>query len=89
MKKLITSAAILWALPASGQTQAQPAPTSAAEISGSMTPGVQQFDNRANSSKLTEYRDFQDGFYVPTVTFSAVTPRTGWFFDLNGTNVSR
>jgi len=85
MKKLIAITAVLWTVPAFAQTQAPPS----VEVSGSITQGVQQLDNTTNSSKLTEYRDLRDSFYFPKVTFSVKDPRTGWFFDVNGTNVSR
>ncbi|OFW08422.1 MAG: hypothetical protein A3H96_21205 [Acidobacteria bacterium RIFCSPLOWO2_02_FULL_67_36] len=89
MKKLITLAAALWAAPVLAQTQATPAPTPAVQTSGSIVSGVQQVDNTTNSSKLTEYRDLQDSFYVPALTFGARHQRTGVFFDLSGANVSR
>jgi len=88
MKKLIAIAAVFWAAPALAQTQTPP-PAPAVEVSGSITQGVQQLDNTTNSSKLTEYRDLRDDFYLPNVRFSVKNPRTGWFFDVTGTNVSR
>lgn len=91
MKKLITIAAILWAIP--GYAQTPPAagspPPGGTTVSGSIAPALQQFDNTTNSSKLSEYRDLRDGFYLPRVTFNATNPATGLFFDLNGSNVSR
>ena len=87
MKELIPILAALCA--ALESAQEPPSETSPVEISGSITPGVQQLDNSTNSSKLTEYRDLQDNFYLRNFTFSAENARTASFFDLNGTNVSR
>ena len=80
--------------PAQTQTQTQPpsageTPTEDVQVAGSLTAGVQQFDNSTNSSKLTEYRSLEDDFYLPGVTFNVRSRPTGWFFDLNGVNVSR
>jgi hypothetical protein len=86
MKKLIAVAAAFWTAPALAQTTP---PTPAVEVSGTITPGVQQVDNTTNSSKLTEYRDLRDNFYLPNVAFVANDVSTGWVFDLTGTNVSR
>lgn len=90
MKTCITTVALLCAAPAFGQT---PAPTPAAppsgQISGSVTTGVQQIDNSSNSSKLTEYRDLQDNFFLPGLAVNGYNPATGWFFDLSAANVSR
>jgi MtrB/PioB family decaheme-associated outer membrane protein len=95
MKRLIMFLAVLNAVDASAQApqtppaqQPQPTPPSV-EVSGMIMPGVQQLDNATNSSKLTEYRDLQDNFYLPTISFSVNHPTTGRFFDLSGTNVSR
>ena len=59
------------------------------EVSGTIVPAIQQFENRNNSSKLTEYRDFQDGFYLPKLLFSLRDPGSGRFFSVSGENVSR
>lgn len=67
------------ALPALAQTT----------VDGSIAPAVQQFDNDTNSSKLTEYRDFQDNLYLPEVKFSMFEKNKAWFFDFFGSNVSR
>lgn len=88
MKKVIAILAVFSAAPTFAQTPPQ-SPPPAVEISGSITPGVQQLENTTNSSKLTEYRDVRDNFYLSKVTFLANDPRTGWFFDLSGANVSR
>jgi len=92
MKPTIAILTALIAAPAFAQTAAQttpPADAPTVHISGSITTGVQQFDNTTGSSKLTEYRDLRDAFYLPGVAFSATDRASGWFFDLNGTNVSR
>ncbi len=94
MKTLITTLAVLCAAPALAQTLATaparpPAPARGVEISGSLTPGIQQIDNSSNSSKLTEYRDFRDDFFLSRVTFLVNDATSGWFVDLSGTNVSR
>lgn len=86
MKKLMTLAAVLWIVPAFAQT---PAPTPGVQVTATMTPAIQQFDNTTNSSKLTEYRDLRDSFYLPNVGLLATDARTGSFFSLAGTNVSR
>ena len=88
MKRVVALLAAVGAAPAFAQTPQVPPPP-AVEIAGSLTPGVQQLDNTANSSKLTEYRDLRDDFYLERVTFSARDRGTGWFFDLSGANVSR
>ena len=78
------------AAPLAAQTPTPPpTPPPAVQISGSITTGIQQFDNSTGSSKLTEYRDFKDDLYLPSVTFSARDTRTGWFFDVRAVNVSR
>lgn len=87
MKKLIAIAAAIWAAPALAQEQTPPSPPDV-QISGSITPGVNRLDNATNSSKLTEYRDLRNIFYLPQIAFSVKDPQTGKFFDLNGTNVS-
>lgn len=86
MKKLIALAAAIWAVPALGwgQTSSQ-----GVQISGSITPSQQVVDNPSNSSKLTEYRDLRNVFYLPQVRFSVKDPQAGRFFDVTGTNVSR
>jgi hypothetical protein len=89
MKTMLTITAALWAAPVFAQTPATPAPASDLHISGSVLSGVQQVDNSTNSSKLTEYRDLRDDFYLPAITFGAANARTGWFFDFNTANASR
>jgi MtrB/PioB family decaheme-associated outer membrane protein len=86
MNKLIALAALFWAVPALAQTPSTPP---AVEVSGSMTQGVHQFDNTTNSSKLTEYRDLRDGFYVPSLTLLVKSPQTGAFFQIKAANVGR
>lgn len=80
---LLIAAAGAASLPARAQA---PPPVTA---SGSITPAVQQFDNSDDSSKLTEYRDLRDNFYVPDVKFSLFGTRKGGFLDFFGTKVSR
>jgi len=58
-------------------------------LSGSVTSGVQTVDNSSRSSKLTEYRDLRDNFYLPGVAFSLMDPANGGYFNLFGRNVSR
>jgi MtrB/PioB family decaheme-associated outer membrane protein len=93
MKKLLALVVLLGATPASGQSPQAltppPTPATGVEITGSVTSGVQQVENASNSSKLTEYRDLQDNFYLPKLQFAATDRARGWFFDLSGTNVSR
>ena len=88
MKKLIAIAAVFWAAPVLAQTQAPP-PPSDIEVSGSITQGVQQLDNTTNSSKLTEYRDLRNGYYVPSLALLVKSPKTGGFFQINAANVGR
>lgn len=92
MKKLITIAAVLWVVPALAYAQTPatvPVLGSNVEISGSIMPGAQQFDNTTNSSKLTEYRDVRNNLFLPSVTFAARNRRSGWFLDLRGRNLTR
>jgi MtrB/PioB family decaheme-associated outer membrane protein len=82
----------LCASPVAAQAPVQPAtptPPSTLEVSGSITPGVEGVDNSTDSSKLTEYRDLKNQFYLPRVTFSAANRQSGWTFAFSGTNVSR
>jgi len=90
MKRLIALMTILSAGEVLAQTptvaqRSQPS----VEITGSIMPGVQQLDNTTDSSKLTEYRDLKDNFFVPRITLSANDRDGGWVFDFSGTNVSR
>jgi len=88
MTRCIMMLAAFWAAPAFGQTT--PAtPPSGVQISGSFMPGVQQVRNDTNSSKLSEYRDFRDSFYLSGLTFGASDGRTGRYFDLAAVNVGR
>jgi MtrB/PioB family decaheme-associated outer membrane protein len=88
MKKLIATLAALAAPPLSAQTPPE-TPAERLEVTGSITPGIQQLDNSTNSSKLNEYRDLRNNFFLPKVTFSVNDPASGGFFDLSGTDVSR
>jgi MtrB/PioB family decaheme-associated outer membrane protein len=95
MKKLIVVVAVVWAAPASAQTPAPGAPPAAVPpasgvtITGSLTPGIQQVENTANSSKLEEYRSLRDAFYLPSLRVSMNNAQTGWFFDVKGVDVVR
>jgi len=63
--------------------------TPAVTTTGSITTGVLQTDNSTSSSKLTEYRDFRDTFFVPQLRLELFDTRNGGFVDLRGANVSR
>lgn len=89
MRPFITAAAILWALPSFAQAPAPAPGPPDVQVSGTLTSGVQQVDNTTNSSKLTEYRDLQDNVYLPSIALGVRSMRTGWFFDLRGTDVTR
>ncbi|MEW6321924.1 MAG: MtrB/PioB family outer membrane beta-barrel protein [Acidobacteriota bacterium] len=86
MKRIIAIAAALLAAPAFAQTP-PPAPT--VRVTGSITTGVEQVDNSSGSSKLTEYRDLRDEFFVPTFVFRAADSGSRTYFDVSGSNVSR
>lgn len=91
MKKLMAFMAALCAAPALAQTPtpaATPAPP-AATMAGSVSSGAQLISNNSGSSKFTEYRDLRDNFFIPALNFGVNDTSTGWFFELNGTNVSR
>lgn len=90
MKRLVLVLMVFAAVPVLAQTPSSPsAPGAPAAVSGSITSAIQQLDNDTNSSKLTEYRDLRDQFYVPRLTFSFEDRASGWFFDFRGVNVSR
>lgn len=92
MKKLIVIAAILWIAPTPAQAQTQPAAPALernVEISGSITPGAEQFDNSTDSSKMTEFRDVKNNFFFRSATFAARNLRSGWFVDVKGRNLTR
>lgn len=90
MKQFLALVVVLSATTASAQTPAPaPAPAPEVRVSGSVTSGIVRTDNSTNSSKLTEYRDLRNDFYLPKVLFSLTETGTGRYFDLSGTNVSR
>lgn len=91
MTRLIALCAILSATQAFAQTvpPAPQAPASPVEVTGSITQGAQQLDNSARSSKLTEYRDLRNNYFLPAVSVSMTDRAAGWYFDMNGVNVSR
>jgi len=89
MTKLLALSLVLSAGEAFAQTAQAGASSPAVEVTGSVTPGVQQLDNTTNSSKLTEYRDLHNNFFLSGVTFAMTDRAAGWFFDLNGVDVSR
>ena len=51
----------------------------AVTTTGSMTSGVLQTDSSTGSSKLTEYRDFRDTFFVPQLRLDLFDTRNGGF----------
>lgn len=87
MNELILILAAFCAASESAQTASSE--TDPVEIEGSISPGVQQLDNSTNSSKLTEYRDLQDNFYLSSLRFSIEDKDSAAFFDLRGQNVTR
>jgi MtrB/PioB family decaheme-associated outer membrane protein len=89
MKTRLAAVAVLWAAPVFAQTPQTVPPAPRVEITGDVTPAVQQFGNDTNSSKLTEYRDVRDGFYLSRLLFAAHDTRTGWQFAFRGANVGR
>lgn len=91
MTRFIVLCAILSAAEAFGQTvPATPqSPASKVEVTGSITQGGQQLDNSTNSSKLTEYRDLRDDYFLPAASFSMADRAAGWYFDVKGANLSR
>ncbi len=93
MRRIIVTLAVLCAAPAFAQTPPPPAPSAAApaspRVGGSVTTGVQQFDNSSNSSKLGEYRDLRDDFFLPNASISGSNAATGWFFNLSAFNLTR
>lgn len=89
MTRFIVLCTILSAAEAFGQTSPATPAAAPVEVSGSVTPGVQQLDNSTNSAKLTEYRDLRDNFFLPAVNLSMSNRQAGWYFDVSGVNVSR
>jgi MtrB/PioB family decaheme-associated outer membrane protein len=84
MKRLLTVVALLIAVPGFAQTAAP-----RVDVSGSVTPAIQQIDNSTNSSKLTEYRDLRDSVFLPGAQLSIADRVSGWFLDARGANISR
>ena len=82
----VVTVASLIASPALAQTQPPVAPL---QVSGSVTSGTQQVSNDSNSSKLSEFRDLSDRFYVPKLTFLVKDQNSGWAIDLSAANVGR
>src|SRR3989338_7972137 len=79
MKKLISVLALILFWPAAGFT---------AEKVVSITPGIQTVAVDSSSSKFSEYRDIDDGFYLYNLGLNAeVAPEL--FLDLKGKNVGR
>lgn len=95
MKSIIGCVVLLSATTAFAQTPPPAAPaqapaaTSSMQISGSLTSGVDQVTNKSNSSKLTEYRDLSDRFYLPHLRVSATRPGMGDFLNFAAANVGR
>jgi MtrB/PioB family decaheme-associated outer membrane protein len=84
----ILAAASILPVAAFAQPPAAPSPASDVTVSGSLTPGAQQVGASNSSSKLTEYRDLQDNFYLAALRL-ATGHRAGWHFSLDGVNVTR
>ncbi|HEX9659960.1 MAG TPA: MtrB/PioB family outer membrane beta-barrel protein, partial [Rhodothermales bacterium] len=59
------------------------------EISGDVTPGMQQVDVDSNSSKFNEYRDLRDGFYLYHFGFEALDTEKGRFLEMQGRSLLR
>ncbi len=89
MKTIVALVVALTATPLFAQTTPATPSASGIKTTGSVTAGVEQVDNRSNSSKFTEYRDLRDDSYLPGLVFSLVDPASGSYFDLSGRNVSR
>jgi MtrB/PioB family decaheme-associated outer membrane protein len=87
MNELILILAALMAAAESAQTSSSE--SDPATIEGQITPGVQQLDNSTNSSKLNEYRDLQDNFFLSSMRFSIEDKSSAAFFDFRGRNVTR
>lgn len=94
MKTSIGCIVLLFATTAFAQTPpAKPAVPSQADarmqVTGSVTSGVVQVTNDANSSKFTEYRDLGDKYYVSHMRFAVTGPSTGAYLNLSAVNVGR
>lgn len=95
MKPLIGCAVLLVATSAFAQSPAPqavapaPKPPAEAQVAGTLTVGVDQVTNKSNSSKLTEYRDLSDRFYVPALHFTVTRPGAGDYLNVAGVNVGR
>lgn len=74
----------LFSVPAAAVAQEAPA----VQTSGRVSMGLLQLDNSSNSSKLTEYRDLRDNFYLFEAGLD-LQNRNGLFVDFSGANVSR
>lgn len=84
MKRPLAIVALLCGGPAFAQTAAP-----RVDVSGSITPAIQQIDNSTNSSKLTEYRDLRDNVFLPGAQLSITDRVTGWFVNARAADVSR
>jgi MtrB/PioB family decaheme-associated outer membrane protein len=84
MKGLMLVGAAVLAWPALVPAQ----DASPVQVAGSISAGARGVDNDTNSSKLTEYRDLADDAFVPKLTLDVFEPRSGWYFDFSGANVS-
>ena len=73
-------------LAVSAQASAQP--VSPVTVSGSVSTGARLVTNDTDSSKLTEYRDFREGGFLPRLTLDLFDSRNGRFFEFRGTDVS-
>lgn len=78
----IATALLAVSLPASAQ-QASPV-----TVSGMISTGARQVTNDTNSSKLTEYRDFREGGFLPALELHLFDSQAGRFFDVRGAHVS-
>ncbi|MBI4538396.1 MAG: MtrB/PioB family outer membrane beta-barrel protein [Gemmatimonadetes bacterium] len=84
MSRLLALLSLLSAAPAATHAQGVPA----VQTSGRISTGLLQLDNSTNSSKLTEYRDLRNNFYLFDFRLDVLNTQ-GTFLDLTGTNVSR
>ena len=58
------------------------------DLSGSVTPGA-QLTNDPASSKFNEYRDIEDGVFIPGFRFDAYDTDSGRFLEFRGRNAFR
>lgn len=83
-KKLALCFAVLLALP--GTVLAEEATV---EVSGAVAAGIEQVHTNTGSSKLNEYRDLRNGFWVYDLEFEALGWGQGRYLELRGDHISR